>query len=168
MVETHWTHQLITEICQFNHTEDDLRTRERQSEPAPEGRVPPSRPVSPVWPIAFYQAWGQGWGWAWKGHRHRRPGGRRAADITDSPGPVLCAVAPGNQLEEWPWDLFVLSYWNSATSWDWGVWGMDGRGGKVVGILGSEWATGGPPSTPVTRLLSEPRARGTRPRSPGE
>lgn len=35
---------------------------------------------------------------------------------------------------------FFLSYWNSATSWAWGIWKVDERGRvrEVVGIWGFE------------------------------
>lgn len=142
MVETHWTHQLITKMCQLDYTKDDLRTGERQKEPAPEGRVPPSRPVSPVWPVAFHQAWGQGCGWEWKGHRDTGDLGEevRAADIAEQPRASVLCRGPKKPVGGMTVVSFFLSYWNSATSRDWGVLGMDGGGGvrEVVGILGSE------------------------------
>lgn len=91
----------------------------------PEGRVPASRTWSPVWPGALHQYWGSGWGWECKGHRdtgHLEEELRAVAIKSEPRWSALCC-GPKKPIGGMTLVSFFLSYWNSATSWDWGVWG---------------------------------------------
>lgn len=94
--------------------------------------------------------------------RHRRPGEElRAVAIKSEPRGVLCAVAPRNQMEEWPWSPFS---WVTGTLLHHGMEELQGwmreEKREVVDIRDSESATGGPPSGWSIRQLNEPQARG--------
>lgn len=86
----------------------------------PEGRVPASGLRSPVWPVAFHQAWGSGRGWEWEGHRDTGDLGEelRAADIKREPRWSALCCGLKKPIGGMTLVSFFLSYWNSATSWD--------------------------------------------------